>query len=62
MKAFVDKNTCIGCGICPDVCPEVFEMDADGKAVASDSEVPDDILDNAKDAEDQCPVDAISVR
>ncbi|MBU3804700.1 MAG: ferredoxin, partial [Candidatus Cellulosilyticum pullistercoris] len=29
MKAFVDKDTCIGCGLCPSICPDVFAMDDD---------------------------------
>jgi len=28
----VDKNLCISCGNCTSVCPEVFEMQDDGKA------------------------------
>ena len=36
MKAFVDKETCIGCGLCPSICPDVFAMDDDdGKAKLS---------------------------
>ncbi len=62
MKGYVDKDTCIGCGICPDVCPEIFKMDDDGKAVAGKEEIPEDIIDNALDAESQCPVDAIQVK
>ncbi len=62
MKGYVDKDTCIGCGICPDVCPEIFSMVDDGKAEAVDTEISDEILDNAKDAEAQCPVDAIEVK
>lgn len=62
MKGYVDQNTCIGCGICPEVCPEIFRMNDDGKAEAVDIEITDEIMDNAKDAETQCPVDAIEVK
>ncbi|WDV45693.1 ferredoxin [Clostridiaceae bacterium M8S5] len=62
MKAYVDKGTCIGCGLCPDICPEVFEMDQSDKAEATDMELTDELIDSARDAEEQCPVDAISVK
>ena len=62
MKGRVDKDICIGCGLCPDICPEVFRMDDDGKAVAADNEIPDDVINSAKEAEQQCPVEAITVR
>ncbi len=61
MKACVDKDTCIGCGLCPEICPEIFSMEDDGLAVAKDIEIPDDILESARDAEESCPVDAITV-
>ena len=61
MKAHVDKDTCIGCGLCPEICPEIFEMEDDGKAVASTDEVPENLESSAKEAEEQCPVAAITV-
>ncbi|MBU3181854.1 ferredoxin [Clostridium psychrophilum] len=61
MKAHVDKDTCIGCGLCPEVCAEIFEMEDDGKAVASTDEVAENIVSSAKEAEEQCPVGAITV-
>jgi len=61
MKGFVDKDTCIGCGLCPAVCPEIFEMDDDGKAVASENEIEEKLIESAKDAEQQCPVNAITI-
>lgn len=60
MKAIVDKETCIGCGLCPSICSEVFFMDDDGKAEAIDKDVPSEYEDEAKDAESSCPVNAIS--
>ncbi|HHX63091.1 MAG TPA: ferredoxin [Epulopiscium sp.] len=61
MKAYVDKDTCIGCELCPDICPEIFSMEDDGLAVAQDIEISDEILESAKEAESSCPVEAIRV-
>lgn len=61
MKAFVDKDTCIGCGLCPSISPEVFDMQEDGKAGVIVDEVPAGSEDSAKEAEDGCPVNAIAV-
>lgn len=59
MKAKVDQDTCIGCGLCESICDEVFQLQDDGKAHAVHEEVPDGLEDAAKDAESSCPVDAI---
>lgn len=62
MKAHVDQDTCIGCGLCPSMCPDVFLLDDDtGKAVAYVEEVPEDVEDDATEAASCCPVDAITV-
>lgn len=60
MKAHVDKDICIGCGLCPSICPEVFDMDDDGKAVAIKPDVPKELEDGAKEGAENCPVNAIS--
>jgi ferredoxin len=61
MKAYVDKDACISCGLCPSICPEVFEMEDDGKAGVTTDEVPSNVEDAAMEAESSCPVNAISV-
>jgi ferredoxin len=61
MKAYVDKDACISCGLCPSICPEVFEMEDDGKAGVVTDLVPEAEEDGAKEAEESCPVNAISV-
>lgn len=63
MKVYLDKDTCISCGLCPSICPEVFEMQDDGKAgICNNAKniVPEDAVDSAKEAEEACPVAAIS--
>ena len=61
MKVKVDEETCIGCGVCVDTCPEVFEM-ADDKAIAKVNEVPKDVVESCKEAADNCPVEAIELK
>ena len=61
MKAYVDDDLCIGCGTCPEVCPDVFHMTDDGIAHAINGDIPEDVLGNAKQACDSCPVDAIDI-
>ncbi len=54
----VDKDLCIACGICSQVCPDVFEIGPDGKAQVKDGA--DLNASCIQDAVDQCPVGAIS--
>ena len=61
MKAFVDKELCIGCGICSEECDFVFRMDGDGKAIAMSDEIPDDMMSDAMMAKSDCPVEAIAI-
>lgn len=61
MKAIVDKEACIGCGVCPEECPGVFSMDKDDKAIAIEGEIPADQMDAAMRAKDACPVEAITI-
>jgi len=54
----VDQSLCIGCGVCVDMCPEVFVMTADGKAQAIKEECDTCNLEEVADA---CPVEAINL-
>ena len=59
MKAVqVDQDTCIGCGLCVQLCPKVFEMQDDGKSKAVNPTGDDE--EKIKSAIDACPVSAIS--
>ncbi len=60
MKAVIDRNGCIGCGLCVDLCPEVFAMDSDGLAKVI-GEVTDANKGQAKEAAHDCPSDVITI-
>jgi len=60
MRAIVDQVTCIGCGLCQEICPEIFEMDKDVAKVKV-VKVPPDTEALCREAMEGCPVGAISV-
>ena len=59
MKTIIDKEACIGCGLCPSMCPELYEMGDDGKAVVQAEAVPRGMETCAKEAAEACPTIAI---
>ena len=59
MKLVVDKDICIGCGACAAICPDVFEIDDDGLAVSVVNEINEEFEEDAIDAKEGCPVNAI---
>ena len=60
MKVKVDQDLCVGCGLCATTCADVFEM-KDDKAVPRVTVVPAASEDCAKQAKDECPVEAIII-
>ncbi len=60
MKAVIDPEVCIGCGLCADTCPGVYRMEGD-KAVAPVEIVPKDQEECAKKGAEECPVEAIKI-
>ncbi len=60
MRAIVDEETCIGCGLCAETCPEVFEM-VDDKARAKADEISEEFAETCREAAEDCPVEAIQI-
>ena len=54
------EDFCVRCGICIDICPELYEMDYDKDAIRIRvDEVPEEMMDRAKESIRDCAVGAI---
>jgi len=61
MRATVDADLCTACGLCEEICPEVFEPNDEGIAEVKVDEIPSELEETAREAADQCPVEAITI-
>ena len=61
MKAMIDREGCISCGLCASTCPEVFLMADDGFAEVCADPIPKSAENTAAEARDNCPVSVITV-
>ncbi|HEX3032051.1 MAG TPA: ferredoxin [Bacillota bacterium] len=62
MKTEVDQELCISCGACVSVSPEIYDWNGDEKAEAKNGgNVPEGMEDEAQEAADGCPTEAIKI-
>ncbi|MDD4036020.1 MAG: ferredoxin [Bacilli bacterium] len=61
MKVNVDEDLCIGCGACPAIVPEVFELNDQGLAYVKTNEYNENKKEEITDAKESCPTGAISI-
>lgn len=54
------NSGCIGCGLCPEVCPEVFRMGDDALAEVYTAPT-EDLYDKVNEAAQSCPVSVIEI-
>ncbi|WP_158738080.1 ferredoxin [Alteribacillus sp. YIM 98480] len=65
--AIVDKDSCIACGACNCVAPEIFDYDDEGISLnilddnQGNIEVPEKFYEDLEEAEEGCPVQCIKV-
>ncbi|MEA4853467.1 MAG: ferredoxin [Christensenella sp.] len=60
MKVSIDREGCIGCGLCAELCPNVFRMADDGLAEVYSQPSAED-SDDAAQAAENCPVQVIEI-
>lgn len=61
MKATVDSDKCIGCGICEGIVPEVFSLLNEPYAEVLLDPVPEEYQEATREAAEECPEEAISI-
>lgn len=59
MKATVSEG-CIACGLCESICPDVFQIGADGLSHAVGAITPEN-ESAAREAAENCPVSVIHI-
>jgi len=69
MKISIDRDGCIGCGVCEATCPKVFKLLEDGKSAIvkkyqkgalDKGEVDEDLVLCVESAKESCPVEVIN--
>ncbi|MBQ4100663.1 MAG: ferredoxin [Oscillospiraceae bacterium] len=61
MVAKINREGCISCGLCTQICPEVFYIADDGLADVKGDKVPPANEAEAYEAQENCPVSVIDV-
>jgi len=59
LKVVVNRDKCVGYGICAEICPEVFKLDENGFAYV-DGDAPIELEEAVREACDNCPEEAIT--
>lgn len=58
-QIIIDKDTCVGCGLCEQICPEAFKTEENIPCVIDGANLGDPKL---QEAIDDCPVGAITLK
>lgn len=61
LKVVIDKPACCGYGICAEICPDVYKLDANGIVYVEHEIVPAGMEDLAREGADACPQSALKV-
>lgn len=61
LRVFADRSRCCGYGLCAQVCPQVYKLDADGLVYLDSDTVPPGLEEEAREGAAACPAEALRV-
>ena len=62
LRAHVDQEMCVGTGMCEATAPDLFEVGDDGLSHVLRDDVPPDRVAAAREAAENCPTRALTLR
>jgi ferredoxin len=60
-RVIADRSRCCGYGLCAQVCPQVYKLDADGLVHLDSDIVPAGLEEEAREGAAACPAEALTV-
>lgn len=60
-KVIVDRVACCGYGLCAEICPEVYKLDASGLVYVDSDIVPEGLEEKAVEGAEACPQAALQI-
>ena len=60
LRVVVDRNLCVGTGMCTSIAPDLFELDDNGVLVLHEERITPRAREEIDDAIACCPVEALS--
>jgi ferredoxin len=61
MKVVVDSETCLGCGVCESIAPDIFNLGDEIYAKVIMNPVPEQMRGVVEEAISECPEEAIMI-
>ena len=61
LRVVADRSRCCGYGLCAQVCPQVYKLDADGLVYLDSDIVPAGLEEEAREGAAACPAEALTV-
>ncbi len=61
LRVVAYRSRCCGYGLCAQVCPQVYKLDADGLVYLDSEVVPPELEEEAREGAAACPAEALLV-